>query len=117
MIFLSSPYSHPDPAVVQRRYEEASAAVVALTKVYPGDPVFSVIAYGHPLVVRGLPNTFEFWDKLIRQTMAVCDRVIVLNTEGWTESEGVAKEIEIADILGKPIQVLTLAKIQALSCL
>jgi hypothetical protein len=54
MIYLASPYSHPDPAVREARFREACRAAAKLMRL--GQPAFSPIVHGHPIAVYGLPN-------------------------------------------------------------
>jgi len=104
MIYLASPYSHPDPAVRAERYRAACRATAAL--LLAGQPVFSPIAHGHPLVEYGLPADWTFWQRYDRELLARCDEVVVLVLAGWRESVGVREEIRIARELGKPVRYL-----------
>jgi Domain of unknown function (DUF1937). len=47
MIYLASPYSHPDPLVREARFDAACRAMADL--VHAGQIVFSPIVHGHPL--------------------------------------------------------------------
>lgn len=47
MIYLASPYSHPDPAVEELRFEAACEAACKLMQ--QGHHVFSPIAHTHPV--------------------------------------------------------------------
>jgi hypothetical protein len=51
MIYVISPYSHPDLAVRQRRFDAACRAAAALAR--DGHLVISPIVHGHPLVEHG----------------------------------------------------------------
>lgn len=62
MIYLASPYSDPDPAVREQRYEAACAATVAMLRA--GHVVFSPIVHSHPLVAYGLPTDWAFWQRV-----------------------------------------------------
>lgn len=104
MIYLASPYSHPDPAVREERYRAACHAAAAL--LLAGQPVFSPIAHSHPLVDYGLPADWSFWQRYDRELLARCDEVVVLMLAGWRESVGVREEIRIARELGKPVRYL-----------
>ena len=54
LIYLASPYSHPDFVVRQRRFDADCQATA--TMVRAGLIVFSPIAYSHPLTRYGLPG-------------------------------------------------------------
>lgn len=102
MIYLASPYSHPDPAIRQARFDAACRA--AATLIRAGHAVISPVVQGHPLAAFGLPTDWQFWETLDRQQLARCDEVVVLTLAGWRESVGVQTEIRIAAELGKPVQ-------------
>lgn len=104
MIYLASPYSHPDPAVREERYRAACRA--AATLLLAGQPVYSPIAHSHPLVAYGLPADWSFWQRHDREMLARCDEVLVLMLPGWRESVGVREEVRLACELGKPVGYL-----------
>jgi nucleoside 2-deoxyribosyltransferase len=105
VIYLASPYSHPDPAVRERRFRMACQAVAALLR--SGQVAFSPVVHGHPLVEHGLPTDWEFWQTCDRAFLEACDEVLVLMLDGWQESAGVWEEIRLAGELGKPVRYLT----------
>ncbi len=104
MIYLASPYSHPDPAVREQRFRAACRAAVALLRA--GHLVFSPITHSHPLAQHGLPGNWQFWERYDREFLERCDEVVVLMLPGWKESVGVQAEIRIAGELGKPVRYL-----------
>ena len=99
MKYLASPYSHPDPAIRQQRFEAAVAAVAVLMRA--GHRVFSPVVHGHPLTQHGLPSDWTFWERHARWHLERCDEVVVLMLDGWAESDGVLAEIDIAARVGK----------------
>ncbi len=104
MIYLTSPYSHPDPAVRKRRFRAACRATAALLRA--GEVVFSPIVHSHPLVGFALPTEWAFWERIDRAYLERCDEVVVLMLNGWKESVGVREEIRIARAAGKPVRFL-----------
>ena len=104
MIYLASPYSHPDPSVREFRFREACRAAAKLMRL--GKAVFSPIAHGHCICTHGLPTDWRFWEPFDRAQLERCDEVVVLMLDGWRESEGVQAEIRIAAQLGKPVRYL-----------
>jgi len=104
MIYLASPYSHPDSDVHEHRYREACYTTASLLRV--GHVVYSPIIHSHPLVEHGLPTDWTFWQQTDRELLRRCDEVIVLTLVGWRESIGVAAEIALARDLGKPVRYL-----------
>jgi hypothetical protein len=101
MIYLASPYSHPNHVVREERFRAACQAAAGLLRA--GRAVFSPIAHSHPLVDYGLPTDWEFWQRCNLGHLQRCDEVIVLTLDGWQESVGVQAEIRIAGELGKPV--------------
>lgn len=104
MIYLASPYSHPDPAVREARVLTVCHAAAALIRA--GQHVFSPIAHSHPIAAYGLPTDWPFWEALLRNHLGRCDELVVLTMDGWRESVGVTAEIAIAKELGKPVRFL-----------
>jgi hypothetical protein len=105
LVYLASPYSHPDPAVRQQRFELACKA--AGTLMAHGMLVFSPIAHTHPIAeFCALPKGWEFWEKFDRAFISVSRALIVLTIDGWKDSTGVQAEIRIAKELGIPVDYL-----------
>ncbi len=109
MIYLASPYSHPDPAIREQRYRAVCRAAVAL--IHAGHVVFSPIAHSHALVEHGLPVDWLFWEPHDRHHLAHCDEVVVLTLDGWDSSVGVREEVRIAKEMNKPVRYLDIARL------
>ena len=107
MIYLASPYTHPDPAVVERRFEAVCQAAAALIR--QGKTVFSPIAHSHSICRYGLPGDWQFWQQHDREHLSACDEVVVLMLEGWQESHGVQAEIALARSLGKSVSFVAVS--------
>jgi hypothetical protein len=101
LTYLASPYTCPDPAVRQQRYEETCRATADLLR--SGKTIYSPIVFGHALCAFDLPGDWQFWQKHDRRFLEVCDEVIVLQLDGWEKSVGVQAEVAIARRLGKPV--------------
>lgn len=101
MLYLASPYSHPDPNVREQRFHEACRVSAALLSL--GLNVFSPIAHSHPMVQFGLPTNWEFWAQLDRDFLNRCDLLAVLTMPGWQDSRGVAAEMKLAAELHKQV--------------
>jgi hypothetical protein len=100
MIYLASPYSHPDHAVMQARFEYVCKAASMLMR--DGHHIFSPIAHTHPIALAGgLPKGWDFWEKYDREMILACSELWVLQADGWKESKGVQAEIAIARKLFK----------------
>ena len=104
MIYLASPYSHPDPAVRQRRFEGACQATA--TMIRDGKPVFCPVVHSHPLTRYGLPGDWDFWQRYDRAHLERCDAFAVLALDGWRESKGVQAKAAIARELGMPVRLI-----------
>lgn len=94
-IYLAGPYSHPDPAVRQSRYD-------ALTEVYAsicrqGLVCYSPITHSHVAAERhGLPGDAGYWERVNRGFFESCRELWVLKLDGWESSFGVAMELRWA---------------------
>ena len=103
MIYLTTPYNHPDPDVREGRFR--AACDVAGHFLARGVYVFSPIAHTHSIALaRDLPHDWEFWREYDRQMLDACSELWVVQMDGWRESVGVAAEIEIARESGLPVK-------------
>jgi len=102
MIYLVSPYSHPDALVREARFDAACRATADLVRA--DRVVFSPIVHGHPLVRYGLPTDWSFWQRFDLEHLRRCDEVLLLQVDGWRESEGVGAEMELAAGMGKQVE-------------
>lgn len=94
--YLASPYTHPDPAVMQQRFEAAEAKTAELTAL--GMVVYSPIVHFHALALKyKLPTKFEFWRDINYAMLDAADGLFVLTIDGWQESTGVMAEIDFAE--------------------
>jgi len=103
-IYLASPYSSPDPAVREVRFQAACRATAHLIRA--GHAVFSPIVHSHPLTAFDLPIEWAFWERCDRAFLERCCRMVVLTLEGWRQSVGVQAEIRLAAELEKPVSYL-----------
>jgi hypothetical protein len=102
LIYLCSPYTHPDPAVRQARFEAVLDAQAKLMR--EGNAVYSPIGSCHPVQVRhDLPCEWEYWKEFDELIISRSDELHVLMLDGWKESVGVTAEIFIAEKMGKPV--------------
>lgn len=104
MIYLASPYSHPDAAIREERFHAACRAAAQLMRT--GNAVYAPICHSHPIARFGLPTEWSFWEATDREHLARCTEVVVLLIDGWQESEGIQREIRIAKGLRKPLRYL-----------
>jgi len=101
-IFLASPYSDEQLSVRLRRFVEASRACAYLANT--GLAVYSPIVHWHDIaLIHRLPTDADFWMEQNRPFIEKCDRMYVLELDGWRESVGVTLEIAAARALNKPV--------------
>jgi hypothetical protein len=100
-IYLASPYTHEDPAIMEERY--LAACLKASQLANEGYFVYSPIAHWHPIAkLHNLPRDWQFWSKMDREAISILDEVRILRLRGWSISAGVGSEILIAKELHKP---------------
>lgn len=105
VIYLASPYSHPDAAVREENFRKVSKFAAKMNA--EGLVTFSPITYGHTLVqFRQMPTDWEFWQNFCFKLLIKCDKLTVLMIDGWEKSRGVAEELSIARDHGIPIEYI-----------
>lgn len=93
MIYLASPYSHPNPARIRMRFEAARFATASL--LLQGLTVYSPIVHGHAIAsAHDLPADFEWWMRHCIDMLSRAGDLYVLKLDGWEESRGVKAEID-----------------------
>ena len=113
LLYLASPYSHPDPATQYYRYRRVCRATAKLIKA--GVPVFSPLCNSVPAVeLGGLETDHNGFLAIDLPILHRCDEVLVLALDGWTTSLGVRRELFEALTLRKPITVIGEADIERL---
>lgn len=106
LIYCASPYSHPDPEVRLARYWAAVTKAAELMKA--GENIFSPIAHTHEIgLILGDSVDHSFWMAQDKEILRRCDKLLVLMLPGWSESKGVAEEIEFARSIGIPVEYET----------
>jgi hypothetical protein len=103
MIYLATPYSHPDEAIRKVRYQQA----LWLTNKLLGQhhAVFSPIVYGHHITKTYSPDNYNaiYWDRWNNHIIDKCDHVWVHYLDTDMQSVGVRSEIEYANKVGIPV--------------
>lgn len=101
MIYLASPYSHPNPRVREDRAYQAGCFAALLRR--RDIPVFAPIPFWHHLAIEhNLPKDAASWWRYNRTFLAHCSDLYVLKLEGWSVSQGVMMEIDFATDLYMP---------------
>ena len=111
--YIASPYSHPDPKVVEARVRELKECVASMIENYSAAVPFSPVLYTLSLQESGLESPPEGWYAFDLAFLRKADRLIVLELEGWESSIGVALEIAFAQSRGLQIDYYTRAQLLA----
>jgi len=104
LIYLAGPYTQPDPAVREQRFEQANRAAALL--MADGHMVFSPISHTHPLVKYRMPVEYDFYRRWSKLFLSVSNQIGVLRVDGWRASVGVKAEIAFMEAAGKPVKYL-----------
>lgn len=101
--YVASPYSDPDPAVMEQRYLDIKKVMKRLIDLEY--IVYSPIMHFHPLTVlyTDLGRDAKFWEEHNYKMLASAKSLLVIEMEGWRESKGIQGEIETAKSLDIPI--------------
>jgi hypothetical protein len=92
VIYVASPYSHDNPAIMEERYHLALIACARLISL--GAVVYSPIVHGHAIAQTGaIATDFKTWEKQCLTMLDKADVLLVLMLSGWTQSVGVNAEI------------------------
>ncbi len=103
MIYLASPYTHPEAMVRYDRFLRVNSVAAELMR--EGLHVFSPISHCHSIATMNqLPTDWEFWQDHCKAGLKKCDSLWVLKLDGWKESRGVAMEIATANLMLMPIE-------------
>lgn len=105
-IYLASPYSHENETVRRERFEAVSK--YAANMIEQGVIVYSPISHTHPMFIYGNVGTmgFDYWQKVDKLFIDLCDKMCVLKLTGWEESKGIQAEMEYALRIGKKVEFL-----------
>jgi hypothetical protein len=102
VIYLASPYSHPEESVRYGRYYKVIEATSDLIK--QGYLVYAPIVHNHVITITpDIPKDFSFWKTFDVAMLKRCDAIAVLKLEGWEKSIGIQHELTVARYLHYPI--------------
>lgn len=111
IIYLASPYTHPDADIRVRRFEEAIDASAWLMQ--KGLLVYSPIAHCHPIAVRhNFKTTWENWEQFCGAMVNACSVMVILMSDGWESSVGIRAERCLFQVVMKPILFLDPAMVK-----
>lgn len=107
LIYIGSPYTHPDKSIEQLRHDQVLDITADLLN--QGFHVISPIVHCHPLSVKhNMRGDFEFWKKYNFALLGKCDVLLVVTLDGWKESVGLKTEIEFAQDNGISVELYNL---------
>jgi hypothetical protein len=103
LVYLASPYSHPDEKVRERRYDEVLR--IMLLVMQKGFAVYCPIVQIHHVCKLRNPKEFQFsyFEQSDKLLLGRCDRLIICEMEGWQSSVGVTEEFRFAREIGLKI--------------
>jgi hypothetical protein len=104
VIYLACPYTHEHDFIQHRRYEQVTQ--VAATLMREGQCIYSPITSMHYLSRHMTDVPHRFWLDHDLAILARCDKMIVLQLEGWEQSEGLKAEIAFAAEHNIPIEFM-----------
>ncbi len=101
VIYLASPYNHPEERVEKRRFKHVCLAAAHL--INDGFPIYSPIAMSHPIhtyakghrckrIANLHKKSPKFWYDFDEGMMSRCSQLIILPLDGWRKSKGIAIE-------------------------
>lgn len=109
LIFVSSPYSHEDPKIIEENYEKVAKFVSMLAT--KGLTAISPIVYGHNLLkYNDMANDWKTWEDFCLTFLHKADELWVYKMPGWNRSRGVAEEIEYAIKMNIPVKYVEYVK-------
>jgi len=102
LYYLASPYSDPDPQVKEYRYLRVMECTARL--IDQNIMTFSPILYSHEMSkLYKLPTDAAWWWDFNRTMLDKCGHLIILKTQGYDKSVGVAQEKEHALKMNYPV--------------
>jgi len=102
IIYVATPYSHTDPEVRIKRFEEVNKFSAKLLAA--GINCFSPISHSHPIAVSGGAEvSWQFWEQFDKEFLDHCEGMIVYMQDGWDKSVGVNAEVQYAKFNGTPV--------------
>jgi len=103
--YLAIPYSNEDESVMDFRAEISD--MICADLMNQGRLIYAPISSCHHIAKKyGLPREWEFWQRLDREFVKICGRIIVITLDGWENSVGVQAEISLAKKYGLEIEYI-----------
>jgi hypothetical protein len=103
MIYIASPYTSPQPGIVNFRVAETRRYCAWLFSQHGLHPYSPIVHWHDICTAHDLPTDAHSWIAANRSALRRCDGVHVLQLPGWQESAGVTLELEWARAIGLPL--------------
>lgn len=101
MFYIASPYTDESEWVVEERVNQVTEFTGRLLAA--GHVAFSPIVYCHDLARQfALPTDAAYWHNFNMSILRRCDALLVLQLDGWRESDGVHFEMKTANYTNIP---------------
>jgi hypothetical protein len=100
-IYLACPYSRYSD--IERELVFQNVNKIASDLIRAGLTVFSPISHSHSIAKYGLPKEWHYWDKFDIEMLSICKVMVIYCYPDWENSQGIQKEIEITEKMGKQI--------------
>ena len=96
LVYLATPYSHPNPDVRESRYDLATEIAAYFSRL--GHIIFSPITHSHPMAVNhDMPGSWDFWKVIDLGFLQHCHMMMIVALPAWKESTGVLAEKKFAE--------------------
>lgn len=103
MIYLASPYSHPDRSMRILRHKIAESYTAHC--IGKGEHLFSPIVYAHAMAdSNSIPLDAKFWQAFNNEMLIRASSMRVLQLKGWDDSLGIRQEMLFAKSIGLPLE-------------
>jgi len=104
LIYLGTPYTHPDPHVRHERYLLVTKIAAKMIVSNRDVSVYSPVTHFHPMAnLCDMPKDFEFWQSHNMRMLRMSDHFCRLLVPGSSESKGLIAEMDMALALGIPV--------------
>lgn len=111
IIYLASPYTHKNPAVMQLRHDMVCQAAAYL--IMRGYTVFCPVAHLHNISSFYSHAHHSVWLKQDMAFLSLCKKLIILKLHHWEASDGIHIEQNLAKELNIPIEYKTFEEIMS----
>lgn len=99
IVYLASPYTHPDPNIREENFKKVSTLAADMNS--RGIVTISPITYGHTLLnFKEMPHDWLFWKNFCLSFLQHCEEIVVYKMPGWDKSNGIAEELAYANEKG-----------------